>query len=67
MFYLNIVLKTQINLVLLGFGNGRVVIILTFNSDDPSLNPAEVYNFSAGVCALKMAFLVVTGRQTPCH
>ena len=26
-------------------GGGNVVTLLTFYSDDPSLNPAELYNF----------------------
>ena len=30
----------------LGRGSGQVVSVLTFYSDDPSSNPAEVYNFS---------------------
>ena len=29
----------------LGRGIGQAVSVLTFNSDDPSSNPAEVYNF----------------------
>ena len=29
-----------------GRGGGQVVSVLAFYSDDPSLNPAEVYNFS---------------------
>ena len=29
-----------------GRGGGQVVRVLAFYSDDPSLNPAEVYNFS---------------------
>ena len=30
----------------LGRGGGQVVSVLAFYSDDPSSNPAEVYNFS---------------------
>ena len=30
----------------LGLGGGQVVSVLAFYSDDPSSNPAEVYNFS---------------------
>ena len=30
----------------MGCGGGQVVSVLAFYSDDPSLNPAEVYNFS---------------------
>ena len=26
-------------------GGGQVVSVITFNSDDPSLNPAEAYSF----------------------
>ena len=29
-----------------GCGGGQVVSVLAFYSDDPSSNPAEVYNFS---------------------
>ena len=31
---------------LVGCGGGQVVNMLTFYSDNPSSNPAEVYNFS---------------------
>ena len=30
----------------MGCGGGQVVSVLAFYSDDPSSNPAEVYNFS---------------------
>ena len=30
----------------MGRGGGQVVSVLPFYSNDPSLNPAEVYNFS---------------------
>ena len=30
----------------MGRGGGQVVSVLAFYSDDPSSNPAEVYNFS---------------------
>ena len=30
----------------LGSGGGQVVSVLAFYSDDPSSNPAEIYNFS---------------------
>ena len=30
----------------MGRGGGQVVSVLAFSSDDPSSNPAEVYNFS---------------------
>ena len=36
----------QIIMLLLGRGGGQVVSVLAFYSDDPSSNPAEVYNFS---------------------
>ena len=29
-----------------GGGGGQVVRVLAFNSDDPSLNPADAYRFS---------------------
>ena len=31
---------------ILGCGGGQVVSVLAFYSDNPSSNPAEVYNFS---------------------
>ena len=31
------------NVLLLGRGGGQVVSVLTFYSDDTSLNPAEIY------------------------
>ena len=34
------------NVVSEGRGGGQVVSVLAFYSDDPSSNPAEVYNFS---------------------
>ena len=34
------------SIVELGCGGGQVVSVLAFYSDDPSSNPAEVYNFS---------------------
>ena len=30
----------------MGSGGGQVVSVLAFYSDDPSSNPAEIYNFS---------------------
>ena len=30
----------------LGSGGGQVVSVFAFHSDDPSSNPAEIYNFS---------------------
>ena len=30
--------------------SGKVVSILTFYSDDPSLNPADAYNFFCKIC-----------------
>ena len=32
--------------IIMGRGGGQVVSVLAFYSDDPSSNPAEVYNFS---------------------
>ena len=33
----------------MGRGGGQVVSVLAFYSDDPSSNPAEVYNFSVKI------------------
>ena len=38
--------KPFITSTLLGRGGGQVVSVLAFYSDNPSSNPAEVYNFS---------------------
>ena len=46
--------KTLDNLSLsLGRGGGQVVSVLAFYSDDPSSNPAEVYNFFSVKLLLK--------------
>ena len=37
---------THLKIDCLGRGGGQVVSVLAFYSDDPSSNPAEVYNFS---------------------
>ena len=42
---IQLLLSSVINLML-GRGGGQVVSMLAFYSDDPSSNPAEVYNFS---------------------
>ena len=34
-------------------GGGQVVSVITFNSDDPSLNPAEAYSFFCKICVWK--------------
>ena len=34
----------------MGSGGSQVVSVLTFNSDDPSSNPAEVYSFYSVYC-----------------
>ena len=38
----------------LGLGGGQVVSVLAFYSDDPSSNPAEVYNFSVKLLLKRM-------------
>ena len=38
----------------LGRGGGQVVSVLAFYSDDPSSNPAEVYNFSVKLLLKRM-------------
>ena len=35
-------------------GGGQVVSVLAFYSDDPSSNPAEVYNFSVKLLLKRM-------------
>ena len=37
-----------------GCGGGQVVSVLAFYSDDPSSNPAEVYNFSVKLLLKRM-------------
>ena len=41
---------TYLPIVAMGFGGGTVVSVLSFNSYNPSLNPAEVYIFSVKYC-----------------
>ena len=41
----------------MGCGGDLVVSVLVFFSDDPSSNPAEVYNFSVKRCLKKEAGL----------
>ena len=36
-----------------GRGGGQVVSVLTFNSDNPSSNPTEAYNFFSKICVCK--------------
>ena len=36
-----------------GRGGGQAVTVLAVNSDDPSLNPADVYSFFCKICAWK--------------
>ena len=38
----------------MGRGGGQVVSVLAFYSDDPSLNPADVYNFSVKLLLKRM-------------
>ena len=38
----------------MGRGGGQVVSMLAFYSDDPSSNPAEVYNFSVKLLLKRM-------------
>ena len=38
----------------MGCGGGQVVSVLAFYSDDPSSNPAEVYNFSVKLLLKRM-------------
>ena len=44
--------------LILGFGGGgdQVVSVLAFNSDDPSSNPAEAYNFSVKLLLKKRKY-----------
>ena len=37
----------------MGRGGGQVVCMRDFNSDDPSSNPAETYNFFCKICVSK--------------
>ena len=54
LFFTSGYLKGSINFIVqswfklspnVGRGGGQVVCVLAFNSDDPSLNPAEAYSF----------------------
>ena len=45
---IQLLLSSVINLML-GRGGGQVVSMLALYSDDPSSNPAEVYNFSVKI------------------
>ena len=40
--------------ITLGRGDGYVVSVLTFYSDDPSSNPAEAYSLSVKLCLKRM-------------
>ena len=43
-----------VKLLFMGRGGGQVVSVLAFYSDNPSLNPARVYNFSVKVVVVEM-------------
>ena len=49
----------------LGRGGGQVVSVLAFYSDDPSSNPAEVYNFSVKIIIEKNENKQKRGRVGP--
>jgi len=46
-------------------GGGQVVSVLAFYSDDPSSNPAEVYNFSVKIFIEKNENKQKRGRGRP--
>ena len=48
-----------------GRGGGQVVSVLAFYSDDPSSNPAEVYNFSVKIVIEKNENKQKRGRGWP--
>ena len=43
-----------LHLMGMGCGGGQVVSVLAFYSDNPSSNPAEVYNFSVKLLLKRM-------------
>ena len=47
-------LKLITNSLYMGRGGGQVFSVLAFYSDDPSSNPAEVYNFSVKLILKRM-------------
>ena len=49
----------------MGRGGGQVVSVLAFYSDDPSSNPAEVYNFSVKIVIEKNENKQKRGRGWP--
>ena len=55
----------QIIMLLLGRGGGQVVSVLAFYSDDPSSNPAEVYNFSVKLLLKRTKIKTKRGRGWP--
>ena len=54
-----------VNHLSMGRGGGQVVSVLAFYSDDPSSNPAEVYNFSVKIVIEKNKNKLKRGRGWP--
>ena len=49
----------------MGRGGGQVVSVLAFYSDNPSSNPAEVYNFSVKLLLKRTKINKKRGRVGP--
>ena len=54
-----------VKLLFMGRGGGQVVSVLAFYSDNPSSNPAEVYNFSIKLLLERTKINKKRGRGWP--